>query len=359
MAFATISRSPNSCVRSFRYGVSPHPAHAPENSNSGRRICEPFTVSGSSRSGGGSGIDRKKSNASRSGSRCGSAGSMFSALCLTSCLLRAGQTSTQTPHPVQSSGATWIDSSRSPGARASRTPCDAEPLGRAVQRRAVRTPSCGPRRAGTRSRTCRSRCRSTGPRSGSPRRCARFSHRAVPVGNVPSTGQRADRAAGRRPRRASARSRAGRSPEPRAAPAGRRRVVAVAVRRHADLVRARRAPRPRPPGSAAPRSRPACRRSSSIDARIAAIASSRGSTPESAKKHGCMTVLMRPPIPASRATAFASITHSVEPLVQDLLAAPRAGGGPTPRRARTGCSAGTSRRAPPAFSTSMRSRSPN
>ena len=37
VALATTIRSPNSCVASFRYGVSPQPAHAPENSNSGCR----------------------------------------------------------------------------------------------------------------------------------------------------------------------------------------------------------------------------------------------------------------------------------------------------------------------------------
>ena len=39
-----------------------------------------------------------------------------------------------------------------------------------------------------------------------------------------------------------------------------------------------------------------------------AIASSRGSTPEIAKKHVCMIVLMRVPMPAAFATAYASIT---------------------------------------------------
>ncbi len=41
---------------------------------------------------------------------------------------------------------------------------------------------------------------------------------------------------------------------------------------------------------------------------IFAIASSRGSTPEMAKKQACVTVLMRPASPASRATASASTT---------------------------------------------------
>ena len=54
------------------------------------------------------GIDWKKSQRSRSTSRCSATGSMLMALWLESVLLLAGQTSTHTPHPVQSSGATWI-----------------------------------------------------------------------------------------------------------------------------------------------------------------------------------------------------------------------------------------------------------
>ena len=38
------------------------------------------------------------------------------------------------------------------------------------------------------------------------------------------------------------------------------------------------------------------------------MASSRGSTPEMAKKQVCMTVLMRTPMPVSRATLKASMT---------------------------------------------------
>ncbi len=40
---------------------------------------------------------------------------------------------------------------------------------------------------------------------------------------------------------------------------------------------------------------------------IAAMASSRGSTPEMAKKQVCSTVLIRPGSPASRATSLASM----------------------------------------------------
>ena len=50
-----------------------------------------------------------------------------------------------------------------------------------------------------------------------------------------------------------------------------------------------------------------------------AMASSCGSTPDSAKKQACITVLMRPPRPAARATAAASIGAQVEALRQDLL----------------------------------------
>ena len=55
-----------------------------------------------------SGIFRKKSKFTRSRSRCARIGSMLMALCLTASLLLAGQMSTHTPQPVQSSGATWI-----------------------------------------------------------------------------------------------------------------------------------------------------------------------------------------------------------------------------------------------------------
>ena len=45
VALATTMRSPSSWVTSFRYGVSPQPEQAPENSNNGSRSCEPLTVS--------------------------------------------------------------------------------------------------------------------------------------------------------------------------------------------------------------------------------------------------------------------------------------------------------------------------
>src|SRR3970040_1305778 len=43
VALAMTIRSPNNCVGSFRYGVSPHPEQAPEYSNSGWRNWLPLT----------------------------------------------------------------------------------------------------------------------------------------------------------------------------------------------------------------------------------------------------------------------------------------------------------------------------
>ena len=40
MALAMMARSPNSWLISLTYGVSPQPAQAPENSNSGWRNCD-------------------------------------------------------------------------------------------------------------------------------------------------------------------------------------------------------------------------------------------------------------------------------------------------------------------------------
>ena len=95
-----------SCESSFKYGVSPQPAHAPENSNKGcctccARMCSRLTRRRSS-----SGIERKKLQFSRSVSRSGGCGRMLIAFSRASDLLRAGQTSTQMPQPVQSSTAT-------------------------------------------------------------------------------------------------------------------------------------------------------------------------------------------------------------------------------------------------------------
>ena len=44
VAFAIIILSPNNCVTSLAYGVSPHPAQAPENSSNGCSNWLPLTV---------------------------------------------------------------------------------------------------------------------------------------------------------------------------------------------------------------------------------------------------------------------------------------------------------------------------
>ncbi len=111
VAFAMRARSPNSCVSSFRYGVSPQPEHAPENSKSGSRNCEPL-ASTVSAAGSRCGSPRKKSNAGRATSRWASAGAMSRALWRGLLRSFAGQTATQSPQPVQSSGATWIVNAR-------------------------------------------------------------------------------------------------------------------------------------------------------------------------------------------------------------------------------------------------------
>ncbi len=108
MAFATIMRSPKSWLTSRRYGVSPQPAQAPENSNRGSSSAAPFTVSCAMRVRSSGGIVSKVSQRSRSTSRWSRYGTMLMALWPTSVLLLAGQTSTHTPQPVQSSGATWM-----------------------------------------------------------------------------------------------------------------------------------------------------------------------------------------------------------------------------------------------------------
>ena len=56
-----------------------------------------------------------------------------------------------------------------------------------------------------------------------------------------------------------------------------------------------------------------------MESLTAAIACSRGSTPERWKKQACMMVLMQPPMPASRATLPALMTNSFACLFDELL----------------------------------------
>ena len=80
MALAIVRRSPNSCERSFRYGVSPHPAQAPENSNRGSRNWVPRTVPKSTRVRSTGGSCSKKAMFCRSAATSGSRPSRLIAL---------------------------------------------------------------------------------------------------------------------------------------------------------------------------------------------------------------------------------------------------------------------------------------
>src|ERR1035437_3480275 len=100
-----IIRSPKSWLSVFRYGVSPQPEQAPENSNSGWSADTPLTVSWRTFVRSISGMVRKCSKPVLSSSRCSRAETRSSDLWLGSLLETAGQTSTQIPQPVQSSAA--------------------------------------------------------------------------------------------------------------------------------------------------------------------------------------------------------------------------------------------------------------
>src|SRR5215467_16252207 len=102
------ARSPKSCETSFRYGVSPQPEHAPENSNNGSCTCCWRTLVALIFLRSRSGIFRKNFQFSRSGARRGGWDAILIAFKRASLLFLAGQMSTQIPHPVQSSGATWM-----------------------------------------------------------------------------------------------------------------------------------------------------------------------------------------------------------------------------------------------------------
>src|SRR5450755_4374834 len=106
VALAISRRSPNSCVKSLMYGVSPQPAQAPENSKGGSRGWTSLTWVWVRRSRSKSPSEEKKFQLALSGSRSGACGSMLMALCFASLLLFTGQTSTQRRQPVQSSGET-------------------------------------------------------------------------------------------------------------------------------------------------------------------------------------------------------------------------------------------------------------
>ena len=87
----------------MRYGVSPQPAQAPENSNSGSRNWVPRTVPKSTRERSLAGSVSKNAMLSRSAATSGSRGARLIALRTGSPGATTGQASTHSPQPVQSS----------------------------------------------------------------------------------------------------------------------------------------------------------------------------------------------------------------------------------------------------------------
>ena len=105
---------------------------------------------------------------------------------LTSDLSFAGQTSTQTPHPVQSSGATWIVRWWSFNSR-DRNDLVRNPSGAEANASAsyafIRIAACGQTMA-----HLPQSMQMSGSHTGISAASLRFSNRVVPVGNDPSTG---------------------------------------------------------------------------------------------------------------------------------------------------------------------------
>ncbi len=127
----------------------------------------------------------------RSASRCSPIGSMLIDLCLTSVLLLAGQMLTQTPHPVQSSGATWMIARR-PGSALSFQSLSLKVAGRSTSASSATTL----RRMAAWGQTRAQRAQSmqmSGSQIGISAAMLRFSHLVVPVGKRAVDGQCADR----------------------------------------------------------------------------------------------------------------------------------------------------------------------
>ncbi len=112
---------------------------------------------------------------------------MLMALCLTTCLLRVGQTSTQTPQPVQSSGATWrlyiMPSRLSLRLHGTALKVDGARFISSGENTFMRIAACGHT-----SEQIAHWVQSCASQIGISRAMLRFSHCVVPVGKVPSTG---------------------------------------------------------------------------------------------------------------------------------------------------------------------------
>src|SRR5262249_30762360 len=131
-----------------------------------------------------SGIFRKNSQFSFSGVRSGGCGTMLMVFRCISFLFLTGQTSTHTPHPVQSSGATWMVYFI-PAYSLSRTSHDLNVDGASASSlpsyTLMRITACGQTIA-----HLPHWMQIFESHAGISRARFRFSHRAVAVGNVPS-----------------------------------------------------------------------------------------------------------------------------------------------------------------------------
>src|SRR5512133_1325074 len=167
------------------YGVSPQPVQAPENSMRGSRNCVPFTSSFTFvRSG--SGIARKKSQFARSFSLRGRASIMLIALTPFAVFDSAGQISTQSEQPVQSSGATWrayLLPFTSGDLKSIVTKSFGAPFAASGAKYFGRMAACGQMSAHLLHWMQR-----LGSHTGISSAMDRFSHLDVPVGQVPSSG---------------------------------------------------------------------------------------------------------------------------------------------------------------------------
>ena len=180
-------RSPKSCDRSFRYGVSPQPAHAPENSNRGSSSWLPFTSRCTSLAVDGRHRARGTRSARARSASGRSASTMSIALCRGLVLSFAGQNATHRPHPVQSSGATCT-TYVCPACSLALYVVETKPAGArsrcAGSNTTVRSAACGQMSA-----HLLHWMQMAGSHDGSSSAVLRFSHSAVPVGQVPSTGK--------------------------------------------------------------------------------------------------------------------------------------------------------------------------
>ena len=171
----------------MRYGVSPQPPQAPENSNNGCCSCCWPILCRLSSARGTSVSCRKKSQLPRACSRNGRCGAMLIALRLGSLRSRAGHTSTHRAQPVQSSAATWMVKVW-PAKAGSRAGAVRKPSGAAAKRSGA--PTLARITAWGHTSTHLPHCthRSVS-HTGTASAMLRFSQRAVPTGQVPSQGR--------------------------------------------------------------------------------------------------------------------------------------------------------------------------